>query len=191
MYRKFLVSLCLVPSLLAGAAAAAPASAAPASSASTRTRSYASEPDAVALDFSGALATVGGSYGGTFLAGVSLPVERGSSVRLNLDSGIMFSHATWLPILLSVVYNIGSPSQNVRPYVGGAVGPFIRLSSTRLAGIDIPAELTGDGVRLGILLRPGLRVALTRNLDLLGEIPLGGITGIFYISPTLGMQLKL
>ncbi len=145
----------------------------------------------VALDFSGGLITVGGAYGGNFLAGVTLPVEKNSAVRLGFDSGITFTHATWIPILMSVIYNLGTPGNAVHPYIGGAVGPMIRVSSTKFSGLTVSDELTGDGVRLAILLRPGIRVGLTDNLDLTGEIPLGGITGTFVIGPHLGVSLKL
>lgn len=165
------------------------------SNASVSSASYRN--DRVNLDFSGALVTTGGSYGGTFLAGVSLPVEHASPVRLGMDTGVIFAQGgVGLPILLSVVYNFAG-SHSVRPYVGGAVGPVIGLSSGSITvgTTSVPLSGTGlgvgSGVSLAILVRPGLRFTVTQNLDILSEVALGGLTGQFYIAPTLGIAFRV
>jgi hypothetical protein len=157
------------------------------------TATYHSHSSAVAIDFSGGLINSNGSYGGSFLAGVNLAVGRSSPVRLGLDSGIMFTHGVALPVLLSILYNFQNYSNSVTPYVAGTVGPIIGLSSTsiNIDGVNVPTSYLGDGVKLGIFVRPGLRFNLTELLDFVTEVSVGGITGFFYICPTIGIQLRV
>jgi hypothetical protein len=148
--------------------------------------------NSVALDFTGGLINTNGAYGGSFLTGVYLPVARSSPVRLGLDSGVVFGHGVALPILLSILYNFQNTSSSVIPYVAGTVGPVIGLSSsTSFSGLNVTSSDLGDGVKLGIFVRPGLRFNLTELLDLVTEVSVGGITGFFYICPTLGIQLRV
>lgn len=142
----------------------------------------------VSLNMSGGLATVGGDYGGSFLTGVLVQVDRTVPVRLGLDTGIMFGSGTGLPILASLVWKVrGDGRKGVQPYIGGAVGPVIGLSG---AGAFAGGGFS-DGVKLAILLRPGLSFPVADLMDLKTEITVGGLTGIFYIAPMLGMAVHL
>jgi hypothetical protein len=156
---------------------------------STLTTSHPTSSSHVSIDFSGGLVTMGGNYGGTFLLGVALPVSRTSPVKIELQSGVTFASGTALPILLSVLYDFANGArQNVTPYIGGSVGPVIGLSSNLL---DLRTPLVGSGIQLAILVRPGLKFNVTDNLDLTIEAPLGGMTGVFYIAPTVGIMLRV
>lgn len=144
----------------------------------------------ITLNTSGGLVNTSGTYGGIFLVGVALPIGKASPIRMGLDSGILFGSGTALPILLSMIYEI--QSRGVRPYIGGAIGPVIGLGgSTTVFGVPVQGSLLGDGVKLAILIRPGVKFDVTEALDLTIETALGGLTGHFYIAPTLGLQLKL
>ncbi len=139
----------------------------------------------VSIGAMGGLVTAGGNYGGNFLLQMTVPVSKASPVRLGLDTGVMFSKGVSLPILVTMVFDIVTTVRNISPYVGGSVGPVIGLSSN--AGDAV----FGDGIKLGILVRPGINFGLTDNLNLNVELQTGGLTGIFYISPSLGLQLKV
>ncbi len=174
---------------------AAPVNAAQRSTAATKTSSdYSNRATSpVDLDITGGLVTTNGSYGGVFLLGVGLPVANHSPVRLGLSSGVLFVKSTWLPILVSVLYHFNQ-DQAVSPYIGGAVGPLIRVSTgtVTIGGVTVSTSTTGtDSVLLGILIRPGVRIGLTEKLDANIEVPLGGLTGTFYIAPTAGLSLHL
>jgi hypothetical protein len=152
-----------------------------------------SQTSGVNLNASGGLVTMGGNYGGTFLLGVSIPVSRTSPVRVGLDSGVTFASGTAIPILLSVLYEFGDRHQTARPYLGGAIGPEIGVASgTRnVYGVNVPNPNFGEEVKLAILVRPGLRFNVTDLLDINVESALGGITGVFYIAPTVGASIRL
>lgn len=145
----------------------------------------------VTLDLSGGLVTTGGEYGGSFLTGVSVPVQRNSPVRLGLDTGVMFSTGVALPILVSIMY-VFEGQLAAHPYVAGTVGPVIGLSANGGSSLA-PAHdwIIGNGIKLAILIRPGIRFNVAENLDVALETALGGMTGIFYIAPSLGLSLRV
>ena len=138
----------------------------------------------VNLETLGGFATTGGDYAGTFLAGVSFLVDRTLPVRLGLDSGILFGSGTGLPILLSLGYMPVERNKTATPYVGALVGPVIGLGGR---GVFSNTE----DVMFAILARGGLSFAVADALDLRTEIVMGGLTGIFYISPMLGVSIYL
>ncbi len=180
----FAISLLVAGLMMSGTAAQA------AATSTTTAKAYRN--DRVNLGFSGGLVTTGGVYGGVFLAGVSLPVGRYSPVRVGLDSGIIFAEGTGLPILLNITYNFDG-SAGVRPYIGAAVGPVINLSSgTRTVfGYTVANPGVGSDVKLAILVKPGLRFNVAENLDIMVETAFGGLTGTFYIAPTLGIAFRV
>lgn len=144
----------------------------------------------ITLNTSGGLVNTSGFYGGVFLVGVAVPIGRNSPVRMGLDTGVMFGSGAALPILLSMIYE--TTMKGVRPYIGGAIGPVIGLGgSSTVFGVPVAGSFLGDGVKLAILIRPGVKFDVTEKLDLTVETALGGLTGHFYIAPSLGVQLKL
>jgi hypothetical protein len=92
-----------------------------------------------------------------------------------------------------VLYEFGDLHQTVRPYLGGAIGPEIGVSqgTRNLLGVEVPNPNFGEDVKLAILVRPGLRFNVTEVLDINVEAALGGITGVFYIAPTVGASIRL
>jgi hypothetical protein len=139
----------------------------------------------VSIDLGGGLITTGGSYGGSFLAGFKVQVDRTAPVRVGLDSGILFGSGTGLPILATVTYSFSERSSRGRLYLEGLVGPVIGLG-----GIGVFNGL-GDSVKLAILMRPGVAFAVADKLDITVDLTMGGLTGIFYVSTMLGFQLHL
>jgi len=139
----------------------------------------------VNLDVTGGLATTGGDYAGTFLLGVDVRVDRTAPVYVGFHTGVMFGSGTGLPILMSVIYRTET-RPSLRPYIGAAVGPVIGLG-----GNGVFRTIGGDSVRLAILVRGGLSFRVADALDVLTEVTSGGLTGIFYIAPMLGMSVYL
>lgn len=140
----------------------------------------------VSLGIIGGLATTGGDYGGSFLTGVSVQVDRTSPVFLGLDSGILFGSGTGIPVLASILFKLSE--RGVRPYVAGTVGPVIGVGGNGIFSGGIGA---GDSVKLAVLVRPGLTFRAADALDVRTEVIVGGLTGIFFISPMLGMSVYL
>lgn len=139
----------------------------------------------VSVDLGGGLITTGGTYGGSFLAGFQVQVDRTAPVRVGLDSGILFGSGTGLPILATVTYSFSERSSRGRLYLEGLVGPVIGLG-----GVGVFNGL-GDSVKLAILLRPGVAFAVADKLDIKVDLTMGGLTGIFYVSTMLGFDLHL
>ncbi len=135
------------------------------------------------LDFMGGFATTANDYAGSFLVGTGIQIERTSSTRIGLASGVLFGSGTGLPILLSIVAPFTSGS--TRMYLGGAVGPVIGISGNGVFNDK------SESVKLALLLRPGIVFEASQNLDVTAEMMTGALTGIFYISPMLGLSLKL
>ncbi len=135
----------------------------------------------VQLSFQSGLITTGGHFAGHFLTGVSFGVDRTSPVRLGVETGVMFSHFVALPILLSLSYKPNERKRSASPYIAGSIGPVISLNG---------GPATQD-VALALLIRPGLSFRVADSLDFNTEIQIGGLTGIFYISPTIGLVAYL
>lgn len=149
----------------------------------------------VNLTVVGGLATTAGDYGGSFLVGVGFGVDRTVPLTLGLDSGILFGSGTGLPILVSAKYLIGTAK--TQPFVGASVGPVIGIGDPGV-GAGVGATTTGvfdagpggDGVRLAILFRAGLKMQIADALDFVTQLDLGGLTGIFYVAPMVGIGLN-
>lgn len=143
----------------------------------------------VNLNVLAGLGTTAGDYGGTFLAGVSFQVDQSSEFRLGLDSGILFGSGTGLPILVSGTIPMGSGK--TRAYFTGSVGPVLGIGDPTVGAGVFDAGPTGDGVRLAILLRPGVAFQIADAMDFVAEFMMGGLTGIFYIGPNIGVHVNL
>lgn len=139
------------------------------------------------LEVSGAFATTAGSYAGNFLAGISFRIDASKPLRMGISSGIMFGSGTGLPILFSMIHEFSHQMGSLQPYIGGSIGPVIGVSSSVIGG----AFDQGNTIELAILVRPGFRHKLSDSMDLMVEVPFGGITGVFYIAPTLGAVVHL
>lgn len=135
----------------------------------------------VQLSFQSGLITTGGHFAGHFLTGVSFGVDRTSPVRLGIETGVMFSHFVAMPILFSLGYKPVERKRGASPYIAGSIGPVISLDGGPAAA----------DVALALLVRPGLSFRVADSLDFNTEIQFGGLTGIFYISPTIGLNVYL
>lgn len=140
--------------------------------------------DAVDLRLAGGLVTTTGTYGGSFLAGVAFPIKQ-SKVQMLAETGVMFGSGTGLPILFTVLYRI--TGESLEGYIGGSLGPVIGVGG---AGV-FDGGPTADRVRLAMLLRPGLRFKAGDGVHLITEMPIGGLTGLFYIGPMFGVSIAL
>ncbi len=141
-------------------------------------RSQASAPKHVNLGAQVGLVTTDGDFGGSALLEATVLVDRETPLRVGLSSGIMFGSGTALPILVTGLY--GFSGGKVQPYAGASIGPTIDLSGVGVFGSD---------VRLAILLRAGLRFLVLDDMDVVGDMMMGGLTGRFYIGPSLGVAI--
>lgn len=146
------------------------------------------------LSFSGGLVTISGDYAGSFLTGVTFPASQHSSLRLGIESGLLFASGTAIPIFVSVYLPMRS-RKNLSPYFGLSMGPTIGVSGTPTNLNQVTEVGMFDGLtssmKLAFLFRPGVTFEINQNLRFKAEMPFGGLTGLFYIGPMVGLTLKL
>ncbi len=146
-----------------------------------------------------------GSGIGSIHGGVGLPINIGARFRLSKrsklwlggDTGVTIGWAFSLPLLFSATYDIsGDTKETIRPYMGASVGPVFLFGG--YAGYSSLARLSDyrygvstSSVHMGILLRPGLAVHLSKSLDMNVESPFGAVGGMFFMAPQANIVFHL
>jgi opacity protein-like surface antigen len=135
-----------------------------------------------------------GTLGSKFAFGFGLRVEspmslEGNHVRFGLQTGFYYGPSdpsTWtIPILAIGTYDFRVTSGTIKPYVGLGLGVAISHAN----GVDVPGFGTiggGSSTDFAWQLKPGAGFGNEGKMYV--ELPLGTISGTFYIIPSIGMH---
>ncbi|MCB0404487.1 MAG: hypothetical protein KDD51_06850 [Bdellovibrionales bacterium] len=129
---------------------------------------------------------LGSMYGGFGLPlnfGFRFRAAKGSRVLIGGDTGVTIGWGFALPLMASVTYEVNnSRKDDVRPYAGASLGPVFSFMG---------GYYYGAGVSLAMLLRPGINIRLSDNLDLNTEVPFGSVGNAFYMAPQANLVINL
>lgn len=127
------------------------------------------------------LGSMNGGFGLPINFGFRIRAAKGSRVLIGGDTGVTLGYGFAFPLMASATYEINnSRKEDVRPYAGVSIGPVIGT-----------ARFYGVGVSLGMMLRPGMNIRLSDNLDLNTEVPFGSVGNAFYMAPQANLVINL
>lgn len=116
----------------------------------------------------------------TIVTQVAPSVYLGGDFGLHLwgaaDKGT--NNVTGLELLPTLIYMFGNADRVFQPYLGGAAGPYIRMSSDTV-------------VQFALLARPGANLSLSRNVGVNLEAKFGQLGTEFFFQPQAGILFQL